>query len=435
MNRTRLGTGAVVVGVAIVVLTIGVSALAAPTLTTDDDGQRETLVGSQGGGPGWHEDGSVYLINGTTVQWRAQTADSYFDVERLDNGSLLVGFMSNGFEDCGEYESPCARTGFHVLQPGPDPEVVGQYSDPVRTQKNSEVHAAERLPSGAYLITDMEHERVYTVEDGSVTWEWRASSFYTPPEDPTKRDWLHTNDVDAINESHYLVSVRNANQILLLERGEGVVEVINEDRSDENDGSCRRRGEQLVDDADGDVRCGNPEILDHQHNPHWLGQGAVLVADSDNNRVVELHRENGRWEPVWTLERAGGVDLNWPRDADRLENGNTLITDTLNRRVLEVNASGTVVWSRETLAIPYEADRLPEYEQRGGRVRYGGDTDISGTASRQRSGGEVPVLSTALVALRAIAPELPFWYRELQLAATLFGGGLVVVGGFLRRRQ
>jgi hypothetical protein len=226
------------------------------------------------------------------------------------------------------------------------------------------------------------------------------------------------------------VSVRNANQLLVVQRGEGVTEVINADTDDSNDESCRKSGQLSDYDGDGDVRCGDPAVLDHQHNPQWLGDGAVLVADSDNDRVVELHRtENGTWEPAWTLSRAGGISFNWPRDADRLPNGNTLITDTLNRRIVEVNETGEVVWSVETDRIPYEADRLPVGESVGG-PRYD-----SSEATNEAAPGDVPVLSLALVGIRAVVPSTPFWFRELQLGLTLVSVLFVVVGGIDRYRN
>ena len=40
----------------------------------------------------------------------------------------------------------------------------------MRTKKNNEVHDVERLPSGEFLLTDMDTERIFTVEDGDVTW-------------------------------------------------------------------------------------------------------------------------------------------------------------------------------------------------------------------------------------------------------------------------
>jgi hypothetical protein len=412
-------------GIVLLVGTLGISALTAPSIGSPavDGEQRLTLVGSQGGGPGWHDYGSVYLLNGTNVMWRESSADSYFDVTKTENGTVLAGFMDGDSTACGPYEPPCTRTGFRVIDPRPEPQVVSEYSFPVRTNKNSEVHDVERLPSGEYLLTDMEYERIFTVRDGEVTWQWNASSFYDAPPDPTTTDWLHINDVDVIGEDRYLVSVRNANQLVIVERGEGVVDVINADRTDTNDENCGKPGQLADYDDDGEIRCGDPGVLNHQHNPQWLGDGRVLVADSENDRVVELRRlENGRWEPAWTLDSAGGVPFNWPRDADRLPNGNTLITDTLNRRIVEVNPSGAVIWSVRTERIPYEADRLPAGESVGA-PRYS-----TGSSAGDRPSGNLPILSTLLMGIRAVIPETPFWFRERQLGVTIVAVILVAAG-------
>ena len=432
MERERLGTVAVAVGLLLVVGTLAVSAAVAPTIGSPpgEPDERRTLVGVQGGGFGWHEYGNVHMLVGAEESWREDSAGSYFDVTMLPNGSVLAGFMDGGRQDCGPYEAPCSRTGFRVIDPDADggPAVVSEYSFPVRSQTNSEVHDVERLGDGEYLVTDMDRERIVVLEGGEEVWAWNASELYEPPADVTRRDWLHINDVDVIEEGRYLVSVRNANQLVVVERGEGVVEVINADEEDDDDGSCKRTG-QLVAGDDGDVRCGDPDVLDHQHNPQWLGDGAVLVADSDNDRVVELHRtDDGDWEPAWTLRRAGGVKLDWPRDADRLPNGNTLVTDTLNKRLLEVTENGTVVWSTRTERIPYEADRLPEGELNEG-VRYGSTAG----ETPEPADDSVPVLSFALGALRGAAPWLPFWFTELQLSLTVAGLASVGAGAWLRR--
>lgn len=423
LGGVSVSTLLIVVGLVILIGTLTVSAALAPTIGDTGTDRPLTLVGSQGGGPGWHEFGSVYLLNGTDVVWRESSADSYFDVTKTDNGTVLAGFMTGGYSSCGPYASPCTRTGFRVIDIRPDPRVISEYSFPVRTKKNSEVHDVERLGSGEYLVTDMEYERIFTVKNGSVTWQWNASSFYDAPEDPTTTDWLHINDVDVIDEGRYLVSVRNANQLLVVARQEGVTQVINRDRSDSNDANCWKSGQLADYDGDGEVRCGDPSILNHQHNPQWLGNDTVLVADSENDRVVELHRAaNGSWNPAWTLERAGGIAFNWPRDADRLPNGNTLITDTLNRRLLEVNRSGTVVWSVQTKRIPYETDRLPAGETSGG-PRYAADSSVV-----KRPSGDIPVLSPILVGLRAVVPSTPFWFREPQLGLTMLSIILLIVG-------
>ena len=437
MDRPDRGIAIATAGLALLAVTLLGSALLAPQLGGAQEPGNRTLVGIHGDGVGWHEGGEVYLLNGSARVWTEASADSYFDVETLGNGSLVAGFMDGGYEDCGPYNaSGCAHTGFRLIEPGPDARVTGEYGVPVRTEKNSEVHAATPLPAGGFLVGDMEHERVYTWEHGEITWQWNASSFYDPPADPTRTDWLHLNDVDHVGDDRYMVSIRNANQILVLERGAGVVEVINADRTDADDANCRGRGRLADTDGDGDIRCGDPAVLNSQHNPQWLGEGAVLVADSHNDRVVELHRNaTGVWEPVWSLERAGGVPFDWPRDADRLPNNHTLVTDTLNKRVVEVNATGSVVWSHATGAIPYEADRLPAGEPVGAPTLGATSSPGGGTGDHTARGGDVPLLSTALLGLQAVFPGLPFWFKELQLGLTALSLLLVAAGAGLRYRR
>jgi hypothetical protein len=420
---SRLGTGdaLVVLGCLCFVLTVGVGAALAPTAPTGgsaptDDTPR-TLVGVQGVGS-YHDGGSVRLLDGGGEEWRESSAPVYFDVTMLDNGSVLAGFMADGYEDCDSYPATCHRTGYRIIDPDADsgPEVTDEWSFPVRNRVASEVHDVEPLPGGGFVVADMEHERVFVVEGGEITWEWEASSRYEAPDDPTTQDWLHINDVDRIGQGRFLVSVRNANQLVVLERGEGVVEVINADRDDG---------------TDDDGLVGDPSILYHQHNPQWLGDGAVLVADSENHRVVELHRnDEGVWEPVWVLRGAAGQKFDWPRDADRLPNGNTLITDTRNARLVEINASGAVVREHQFdyRALPYEADRLPAGEPVGAPTY--GDTPADGV----ETGGSVPVL-TPLLRLISAGVRLPLWVGEIHLLATLVSLGLVGTGAVVRWRE
>ncbi|WP_049981420.1 arylsulfotransferase family protein [Halolamina rubra] len=427
MDTKTRGAVLVVAAVALLLATMGASAALAPdTAVAGTDDERRTLVGIQGGGVGWHQYGSVAAYEGNDLAWRLDDTDSYFDVTELDNGSVMAGFMDGGYEDCGPYESPCTHTGFRILDPETE-SIEYEYSFPVRSSSNSEVHDVEKLDDGEYLLSDMEHEGLRIVKNGEVVWRWNASSYYDAPDDATQVDWLHINDVDVIGEGQYLVSVRNANQILVVDRQDGVVETINADTGG-SDASCTHDGQLADTDGDGEVRCGDPEVLDHQHNPQWLGgdptgdsEAAVLVADSDNDRVVELHRENGEWEVAWTLERAGGIELDWPRDADRLANGNTLVTDTLNTRVFEITPNGTVVWSISTDRIPYEADREPQGEPPEGEWYVG-------ESPNQGAGAGIPLLSNAAALLPGVFPWLPFWFNGAQLGMTLLSVGVAGVG-------
>ncbi|WP_435183169.1 aryl-sulfate sulfotransferase [Halobellus sp. EA9] len=413
-SAERAGALLALAGVVLFVSSLVVGAALAPDVGTAGDGEtRRTLVGSQGGGPGLHEKGSVYLLDGREIRWRAGDTDSYFDVTMLPDGRVMAGFMDSGYADCGPYDAPCTHTGFRIIEPNAGseaaPEVVSEYSFPVRTRKNSEVHDVERLSPGKYLVTDMEYERIFIVSEGEITWQWNASERYDAPADPTRTDWLHINDVDVISEDRYLVSVRNAHQLVIVERGEGVVEVINADEDRNPDENPNPKGD--------------PTVLRQQHNPQWLGNGTVLVADSHNDRIVELRRNrSGEWNVAWALYGAEGVKFNWPRDADRLPNGNTLITDSLNKRIVEVNRTGATVWSYQTPQVPYEADRLPAGETVGG-VAYadgGGATTIG-------EGRDVPVLSFLLVVLQT-GLQTPFWFGEAHVAVALISLACVLAG-------
>nr|WP_233274801.1 aryl-sulfate sulfotransferase [Haladaptatus cibarius] len=379
----RLGAGLMVVSIVSFALVLVVSAAVAPPISKapTTNNAEKTVIGVQS----TTTEGRVVVLDAAGEQiWDFGQAASYHDVSRLPNGSVLASFMERGDDDCGFYESPCAHTGVRIINPEPNARIVYEWSFPVRTSGNSEVHDAELLPSGELLIADMDRERVFTLApNGTKTWQWNASQYYDSPPDPTRTDWLHINDVDRIGEDRYLVSVRNAHQLLVVERGEGVVEVVNEDR--------------------------DTSVLNYQHNPQWLSEDAVLVADSENDRIVELHRNEatGQWEPEWQVHGAGGINFDWPRDADRLPNGNTLVTDSRNNRVVELNESGKMVWSARVPTVPYEADRDP------GEYPAGNPADSDGVVGSGTT--KLPVFSYLLDSARHVV-ALPYWLAGWHLA-------------------
>ena len=161
--------------------------------------------------------------------------------------------------------------------------------------------------------------------------------------------------------------------------------------------------------------------LSGPHNADRLSNGNTIVADSNNDRILEIAPDgsivwqypplppapllppsspdglshDGQRSPTEPLsprsETFGDQEcspapllpsslaplpLDWPRDADRLSNGNTLITDSRHNRIIEVTPTGQVVWEYDDLELPYDADRLSN-----------GNTLISGSPS----GGVVEV--------------------------------------------
>ncbi|MBC7542265.1 MAG: hypothetical protein H7338_06005 [Candidatus Sericytochromatia bacterium] len=100
-------------------------------------------------------------------------------------------------------------------------------------------------------------------------------------------------------------------------------------------------------------------VLERPQGAELTPIGNVLVADTHNNRVLEVEMTTD--DIVWSCGEGGA--LSFPRAAKRLMNGNTLIADAGNRRVVEVAPAGEVVWewgSWSQLNTPTYVDRLAD---------------------------------------------------------------------------
>jgi outer membrane protein assembly factor BamB len=306
---------------------------------------------------------AVVAPNGSVV-WRWSVPNArVFDVEHLENGNVLasVGVVEERAADCpDEYGDGCIHN--RVVEIDYDTkEIVWEYDWYDAFPNHHEVHDADRLPNGETAIADMGNDRAFTVnESGEITWQWNATDHiargtawfdeHVPAgseeefaSDGPESDWTHMNDIDRLSDGNFTLSIRNYDVVLEVNRSDGIVETY---------GSP-----------------GDHAVMNEQHNPNLLeSRGTMLVADSENDRIVELDTETG--EIVWEYARvpeSSSVEpraLQWPRDADRLPNGNTLITDSRHFRVLEVTPNGSVAWSFDsqaelgTKAIIYEADRI-----------------------------------------------------------------------------
>ncbi len=201
---------------------------------------------------------------------------------------------------------------------------------------DSEWHDMDHINGSKYVVGDIGYDRVFVldIDTGITTWEWKAlTDFPLSGGEPHPGDWTHLNDIDYLGDGRMMASVRNQDSVVFLNRS-GLMEdwTLGED--------------------------GNHDILYNQHNPDYIppenGGPALIVADSENNRAVEYQRVNGSWERTWVW---ADRQMRWTRDADRLPNGHTLISDSHGNRVMEVNRDGEVVW--ETTAFnPYDAERL-----------------------------------------------------------------------------
>jgi outer membrane protein assembly factor BamB len=363
----------VVLLVAVVVVSSGLlagQALSHPGQPVEPEGDAypgHTLITFQAEGWFGHDNGYAAIVapNGSVV-WRWQVPDSrVFDGEHLANGNVMLSVAEVlDAEDCPkEYagRDVCVRNRVVEID-FETQEVVWEYAWWDVFAEYHEVHDADRLPNGETVIADMGNHRAFVVDrDGTVIWEWRAEAHISEgtafweehvpaeQEDRVRRqhpegDWTHLNDVDRLANGNFLLSIRNYDVVLEVDRPSGEI-------------------------AEVYGTPGDHEVMQQQHNPNMLERhGTMIIADSENNRVVEI--DAATEETVWqydTLPRDSPYSprqLQWPRDADRLPNGNTLITDTRRFRVVEVDPNGTVVWAfdtREQLGtrgIVYEADRI-----------------------------------------------------------------------------
>lgn len=179
-------------------------------------------------------------------------------------------------------------------------------------------HDADRLPNGNTLM-------VYGAEDqksdaqvkevdptGKIVWSWYAKDYFdTAPYDSIyNQGWTHTNAVSRLANGNTLISPRNFNM---------VVEV----------------------GPDGHIVAKYGEgFFYSQHDPYMLPNGNILFAQQGKpHRAIEYNPTTGKvvWEsPPFELSETP------VRDANRLPNGNTLIT--ASTKIVEVTPAGEIVW-------------------------------------------------------------------------------------------
>lgn len=164
---------------------------------------------------------------------------------------------------------------------------------------------------------------------GNTIWKWHAyehmdvESDRIPPNVP-RWSWTHVNTVVPLENDQVLVSMRNTSTVGLIDK---------------------QSGEFIWKIGD--------EILGGQHDPSLLPNGNILIFDNGiyrrfdpfiYSRVIEIAPESGEivWEyrdaPVWEFFSAT------ISGAQRLPNGNTLITEGDRGRMFQVTPDQQVVW-------------------------------------------------------------------------------------------
>lgn len=301
-----------------------------------------------------------------TLEWEtlgSPTGAWFYDVDPLPSGNLLVSSPLNGDTRVFAYD---AATGEQVWREQLDAH---------------DTHDVDLVNDDQLLVADMRRwnatadrsdDRLFLYDrtNDTVVWEWYFRTHYdNDTEGGFNKDWTHVNDVEKVGNGQFLASPRNFDQVILVNRSTSAIEwrVGADDRH---------------------------STLNEQHNADYLtgpaGRPTVLVADSEKDRVVEFAREpNGSWTAVWSV-----TGFNWPRDADRLPNGNTLVVDSLHHRVVEVTPAGEVVWEVYVPWAPYDAERVRHGDESAGptmrAVGASGATVVHGGAGMGPAGSRTP---------------------------------------------
>jgi len=344
-------------------------------LDPGDDVGNVTVVATQGFYVSNEQAELVAFSEAGEVLYYDDTYRVYFDVDPVPGERSTVEYVAsrhlNGADCASVGTERCTYNVFRRvnLTTGVDREVYGEVTPQIVSGR---WHDIDRVNETHLAIADIVRDSVRVVDTrtNETTWEWHANQTFDPSAGGQPGDWTHVNDVEVLADGRIMASVRNMDQVVFVEPGEGVEE--NWTLGGEDDYS----------------------ILYEQHNPDYIppseGGPAILVADSENSRVLEYQRvdpetgepttgPDGEWRRTWGWRDSR---VQWPRDADRLPSTNTLVTDTHGDRVAEVAPNGTVVWS-VTVGMPYEAERLGTGDESAGgqsmaRIREGNASTGSG---------------------------------------------------------
>lgn len=273
------------------------------------------------------------------VLYHNQTYRVYFDVDPVEGTEYTVEYVAarqlRG-DACDRVETiDCTRNLVERVNLSTG-ETTHVYSKLTPRVYSARWHDVDRINETHLVVADIVKDRVFIVDTGTsdITWQWDATRLYSEKQGGESGDWTHLNDVEVLADGRLMVNVRNMDQAIFIRPGEGVNTSWTLGKDD------------------------NYNILYEPHNPDFIpteeGGPAVLIGDSENNRIVEYQRTNGTWTRTWMWRDAR---LQWPRDADRLPNGHTLVVDSHGDRVLELTKRGAIVWN-VSIGMPYDAERI-----------------------------------------------------------------------------
>ncbi|MBM4053474.1 MAG: aryl sulfotransferase [Planctomycetes bacterium] len=201
--------------------------------------------------------------------------------------------------------------------------VVEKVSEEIRDQVQGGIESSsEKGDMWADVIVEVD-------KTGNQIWKWHAKDHLDFDTDVIQSncprdEWTHANTVVPLNDDEVMVSFRNIS----------TVGIINKDTGD----FVWKLGHS---------------VFAQQHDPTLLDNGNILVFDNGQqrekepvpySRVIELNRDTK--EIVWRYRDVPAINFFSPTisGAQRLSNGNTLVTEGCFGRIFQVTSEKEVVW-------------------------------------------------------------------------------------------
>lgn len=110
--------------------------------------------------------------------------------------------------------------------------------------------------------------------------------------------------------------------------------------------------------------------LGHPRSVTLTPTNNVIITDQYSSRVLEVNMDK---EVVWSCGgwEGGNNFINAPYYAERLRNNNTLITDWGNHTVIEIDSQGNIIWQYGTPKTPGSSPNLLMYPEKAIRTNDG----------------------------------------------------------------
>jgi hypothetical protein len=323
------------------------------------------IAGTGGGAP--HQE-SVALVQ---LDWNGKEVWRFDRTEQVQTPDGKTIWSARQHHD---WQRPSFAAGYYA--PGTLPATSGERTLVVTHSNVTNLQVSDR---------PLEDDRLIEVSpDGQVVWDWRASDHadefgfsdaargvirQAPGFNRARdsHDWLHVNAASYVGPNHWfdegdsrfapdhvLISSREASIMAIVNRSGRIVWRMGPDYRDSE--ALRRLGQIIG-----------------QHNPHIIpkglsGAGNLLVFDNggaagygfDNpaapdgrdsvrrgsSRVLEVNPVT--FAKVWEYSVAGAESYrfysHYVSGAQRLTNGNTMITEGADGRIFEVTPAGEIVW-------------------------------------------------------------------------------------------